>query len=443
MSFDDIKPEVERFLSTKPLEAENSFGQKHFEHIAAQELSDTSDVLYTDDLHYTSEMQGQIIKPHRDKLVNWRNLSSNFVQKLQNVISDNSAVKANEELGKLNREKEEAIEERRVIFTRENKYTDAKRDKEASEERYQRMLKDNGGKPPESMAIWLYIPALFFVGLVEAFLNYSTFDAQFDAPALALGMTLIIALTFAFASHFHGGFLKQRYELMGRDVEKRQRQHTLIIQVVVTVFFILVFTGLMMVRYQVIQLELADSPMMMNSLPSAGLPGQTVDNGEPSVLELLLPTLLFNLGVWFLGTFISFWMHDAKPLFKEAKKDSDKASKSFSNLENLLHEEYTQVEAKFTKQSNELKNRIEAEIEIANKAEQLNQRLKEEHDKITGATLIRINEGARKYRNILITKAKQSGKTDLKVGAQLMSLDAYLQSNINLSLDVFEKSLVA
>ena len=136
-------------------------------------------------------------------------------------------------------------------------------------------------------------------------------------------------------------------------------------------------------------------------------------------------------------------MHDAKPLFKEAKKDYDKASKSFSNLENLLHEEYTQLEAKFTKQSNELNNRIEAEIEIANKAEQLKQRLIEEHNKITEATLIRINDGVRQYRNILITKAKQSDKANLIVGAQSMTLDTYLQSNIDLSSDIFEKSLVA
>ena len=97
------------------------------------------------------------------------------------------------------------------------------------------------------------------------------------------------------------------------------------------------------------------------------------------------------------------------------------------------HDSYKQIEAKFKKQCEQLKNTIEAEVSIAEQAEQLIQRIENEYNKIIEANVLKINDGLSLYRSTLIAKAKHQGASDLKIGANLVSLDEYLVINIELS----------
>jgi hypothetical protein len=428
MKFEELKLNIESFLSTKRLEEEDVYVENHLVNVAEKEMSGCDDILFTDDNNHTQAMRTEIIKKYRDKFVNWKHTFEGFVQRLSEVKEENSSSKTTSELNKLVRDKEETMESARTVFSRENNYKDAQTEKEGTHSRYHRMLKDNGGKPPRMTPFWVYLPGLIGVGAVEALINYSTFEEKFDAAGLAMGMTLIIAFVFAAVSHVHGGYLKQRHALIGRDVEKSKRNQTLIVQAVASLLLMVALAGLIIIRYYVIQDEINQAPMA-NSLPGLGLPG--AETGEPSVWALLFPTILFNLAVWGLGTFISYWVHDARPDFKEAKRDYEKAAKKFRVLDNKLNEEYDQIEAKFVRETTELKSRIEIESKEALKAQQLISLLEQEYNKMVEASLLRINDGLRQYRNAFVSIAKAKGKLGLKVGAQQIDLDTYLSIDID------------
>jgi len=428
MKFEELKLNIESFLNAKPLEEEDIYVENHLANVAEKEMNGCDGILFTDDKNHTQAMRTEIIKKYRDKFVNWKHAFEGFIQRLSEVKTENSSSKTTSELNKLIREKEETMESARVVFSRENNYKDAQTEKEGTHDRYHRMLKDNGGKPPRMTPFWVYLPGLIGVGVVEALINYSTFEEKFDAAGLAMGMTLVIACVFAAVSHVHGGYLKQRHALIGRDVEKSKRNQTYIVQAVASLLLAVALAGLIMIRYYVIQDEISQSPFG-NGLPGAGLPGAETE--DPSVWALLMPTILFNLAVWGLGTFVSYWVHDARPDFKEAKRDYEKAAKKFRVLDNKLNEEYDQIDAKFTRETSELKNRIEIESKEAQKAQQLISLLEQEHNKMVEATLLRINDGLRQYRNTFVSIAKSKNKLDLKVGAQQFDLDTYLSIEID------------
>lgn len=428
MKFEELKLNTESFLNSKPLEEEDIYVENHLVSVAEKELNGCDEMLFTDDNNHTQAMRTEIVKRHRDKFVSWKHSAEEYVQRLNEVKEENSSSKTTSELNKLIRDKEDAMESARVVFSRENNYKDAQTEQEATHSRYHRMLKDNGGKPPRMTSFWVYLPGLLGVGAVEALINYSTFEEKFDAAGLAMGMTLIIAFVFAAVSHVHGGYLKQRHALTGRDVEKSRRTQTRIVQGFATLLLMVSLAGLIIIRYYVIQDELNSAPIG-NSLPGMSLPGAEIE--EASVWALLFPTILFNLAVWGLGTFVSYWVHDARPDFKEAKFSYEKSAKKFRTLDNKLNEEYEQIEAKFTVKTSELKSRIEIESGDAQKAQQLISLLEQQHNKMVQATLLRINDGLRQYRNTFVTLAKSKGKSEIKVGVQHSSLDSYLSVDID------------
>ena len=435
MKFDDLKQDIESFLGAKVLEEAGVLGNNQINNVAERELSGTDGIVFTDDLNHTQGMRDEVVKRFRDRYIDWHNKFESFKLKLKEIKNDNCSSKASIELSRLQKQKDDDIAAARETFERESDYRNAKKNKEETESRYDKMRKDVGGKPPANTPLWIYIPGILVVGIVEAFINFSTFDSKYGAPGLAMGMTLVVALVFAFASHFHGGYLKQRLALTGPDVQQRTKRHTYVVQAVVTAIFVLTVTGLMLVRYQVIQDEMTNMP----SLGSVSLPGQSMETEQASTLELLMPTLLFNLGVWGLGIFISYLVHDARPDYKEAKKDYDAALKAFRHLDNQLNNNFEQIEAKFKKEAVELTNRIQMEEDIVTACEQLSQRLDSEHEKLMRATLLRINDGLKQYRNVFVTIAKQRNLAALKVGAHQLTLDAYLNSKI----DIEAKHLIA
>jgi hypothetical protein len=428
MKFDELKQNIDIFLNKKPLEEESIFVENHLVNIAEKEMNSCDGLLFTDDNHHTQAMRTEIIKSYRDKFVNWKHTFEGFMQRLSEEKRTKSSSKTTSELNKLTHEKDNAKEAVYATFTRENDYKDALNAKYESHNVYEKMRKDNGGRPPRITSFWLYLPGLLGVGIVEALINYSTFEEKFGAAGLAMGMTILAGAVFAAASHVHGGYLKQRRALIGRDVAKGDRNQVWIVQVAATLLLVVTLVAIIWVRYYVIQDELNQTPFG-NTLPGIGLPG--TDSTGPAVWFLIFPTILFNLAVWGLGTFISYWVHDARPDYKEVKKDYDKAAKKFRLLDNKLNEEYDQIEAKFVKEIAELKSTIEIDSKDAEKAQQLIDLLELEYKKIAEATLLRINDGLRQYRNTFVSIAKLKGNSDLKVGAQHMELDAYLSVNID------------
>ena len=431
MNFDELKSKVEQFIGKKPLDDGDMFGPQHLSHVAEQELSHCKGILHIDESNHTQSMKTEIIQSFRNKVIAWKHEGDDFIHQLEEIKAQCSSSKASKELAVLNHEMDDAKLQKQLSFTRDTAYNEEKQAKNNAEARYEKLLKQNSNRPPKIMVLWLYIPALLLVGLVEAFINFSTFNGYFGSEGLAYGSTIIVALIFAAASHFHGEFWKQRLELMGPDVEKRERRHELVVQLIVTVFFFLVFAGLMMVRYEVV-LEQLSAVSVGGGLPGISLPGTEVA-AEPSIWQKIMPTLLMNLGVWGLGGFVSYWMHDAKPFFEGAHRNYVKSRKKFNQLDSKLHDEYKQIEAKFSKKFKELQNTIEVEMVIVERINTLIGRINSEYLKIVEFYLIRVNDGLGTYRSTLVAIAKNNGFQEIKVGAHMISIDDYHKANINIS----------
>jgi hypothetical protein len=58
------------------------------------------------------------------------------------------------------------------------------------------------------------------VGIAEWYVNYATIAAKF-IPVFAIAGTLLVAGSFAWASHMHGSYLKQLAEIIHPSMEYR------------------------------------------------------------------------------------------------------------------------------------------------------------------------------------------------------------------------------
>ena len=433
MSFEEIKQDADRFLSEKIIRESEGFTPQQLEHTVESEVMSVTDVAFADNRNRTQGMRDHIIKRHRDDLVEWKHKYDIFIHQLDELKQETTASKATAELNALRKKRDDKKKDCEEQVTRGDAYRNAKKDKNETYERYERMRRENGGKPPRSGSLPLYILSIIGIGSVEALINYSTFDSKFGAPGLAIGATAFVAIAFAFASHFHGAFLKQRLALLGPELEKRVRNNSLIWQLVVTSIFLFAFAAVAIVRYQVV----ADEMSFSQIIGGGGLPGIELDS-QPSILWLLFPTLLMNLGVWGVGIFISYIVHDAVPGYQEAKKSSDKASKFFGEKEDALNQELDRIDKEFSKNTEELSRRVDEEAKINTRAEQLRERLVKEYNSVLGATEIRLNEGLSQYRTMFVTIAKQK-KQNIKVGAKLLSLDQYLDTSIDFTREELKR----
>jgi hypothetical protein len=89
---------------------------------------------------------------------------------------------------------------------------------EAKREQYDRLRIAAGGRDPEEWNRVLYIGLLSLIAIPEAVLNFRTFanmQIAFMTDAIALALTIIIAVVIAFASDVVGETFKQWRELFG------------------------------------------------------------------------------------------------------------------------------------------------------------------------------------------------------------------------------------
>ena len=84
-------------------------------------------------------------------------------------------------------------------------------DKEEAEKGLQNYQKDTHDKQEKyaRKTPWWYLIALIFIGSAEWMINYSSFFATFSVPMFAAGLTLLVAVFVAFASHSFGTLIRQ------------------------------------------------------------------------------------------------------------------------------------------------------------------------------------------------------------------------------------------
>jgi len=425
-----LENQVTALLAERPLEAHRSTDNKALiEKTARKEIQSvgSSNTLFTDHHDFTSGMRDAVIQGPAQTLSKWVSRCDDAITNIRHRLESNDESKHSAEVSKLEEEFEKQVAITKEGFSRKNNYSLKKDNYHKAEQVYEKMNKAQGGKAPIKANHVLYFLAMVMFSSVEFFINYSTFNAKYAVPTLAVGSTLLIAVMFALAGHFQGKYLKQRLELVGPNVEVRKKHHQILVLAFSVSLALIALAAISIVRQQVIADELA---MMFG--------GGALDSElgpQQSPFELLLPFLLMNLLVWFGGIAISYFLHDAIPGYQEAYKNLIQARKEFNVLDDKLQEEITRHKAEHEKRLEELVNSTETERRVSQKLEQLAEKIVVRKSNTLRDSTVVINNDLNHYQNILTTLAKSSGITDLRIGYNEESLDAYRNRDIRVDLD--------
>ena len=147
---------------------------------------------------------------------------------------------------------------------------------------------------------WWYPVALVGIGVVEWFINYDVFKDNLGVPAIAAGMTMLVALFVALASHEHGAAAKQGRERFASPDNFEQNPQWWIFGF--ATFGIIVALSLVTwIRY-----------VSMSAIFARGM--------EVEVWPYVLQGLGGNVLVWVIGCMVSFWVHDKSYSLQEFAK---------------------------------------------------------------------------------------------------------------------------
>lgn len=379
---------------------------------------------------HTSELNSKFVLPHVETTAHWLRRAKEHESALENTIESMGTSHLSDEIDRLEKQSTHEVEKLKERH-RNGHWGALAKEKDETEHVYNTMVQANDGKPPRKLPIWYWF-ILLIIGSGEWLINYDTFAAKFAVQAMAIGMTLLVAFSFAAASHFHGEFLKQRVFLMGKQVSLPARRTHLTFQFVSLVLFIASFAAVILVRYQVVQDELSLGAGTM------ALPGESVA-AQQSALELVLPTIFLNLVVYLLGAVISYALHDSIPGYQGAKNDREKARSDFEKQDNVLHKEREEIEDKFHTDIQAQRSKIKAIEEQAKSHKQMLRKLRAAMTTTKKRSIRRLNSLVDNYRVQFATALRDVDKGEVVVGPQELSLDNYLQKEIHVSEEIFDE----
>lgn len=426
-SFKDLEHKVNQFLENEKKPGEMShLSSSHMDDVADEELSSNDGYLSTDHNNHTARMRSDYIRIIIDSYKSWSSKAKGLENDATDMRSNLSSSAAQKKIDSLVAEKEQSLNAIRESHDN-GPLGELRKIKEETGSLYDSMRKANRGKPPRRLPFWYFI-FLMVIGASEWMINYETFAAKFAVTVMAIGMTLLVALSFAAASHFHGEALKQRSAHFGSHVENTVKNTHRMFTLIASVLFLVCFSAVIMVRYQVIQDQFSLTPNFGGNL----LPGQT-SGPQQSYFELLLPTVFLNLAVYLLGLVISYAVHDTIPGYQTAKRDAEKANKNYEKEKiNKLQKEIRQKESAFDVEIKDLVATLEQNQSEAKKLDQIIVKLKEANISFRSSCVKLTNNYIEQYRYALALSAKRKGYTNIKIGHKDLTFDQYLEENISI-----------
>lgn len=175
---------------------------------------------------------------------------------------------------------------------------------------------------------WWYPIALLLVGVVEWMLNYSAFLDSFSVPAVAGGLTILVAAMVAFASHEHGTAAKQ-WKMKFRQSGDQGSLASWLLFGFATFGLVVSLALVAWVRYTWVE-----------SLMARGV-------GDLAILPKVLQTLGGNLIVWLIGAMVAFWAHDASPKLQSNEKARRKLKAALKKAKKKLRKAITKHRMRF------------------------------------------------------------------------------------------------
>ncbi len=425
----ELKTQSEQLLNDSPVEEANRyFTKNHFEALIGEEIAEVSDgVLHTNKDHHTLKMVDAAINGIKGTLGKWASSRNDFLHKVELLKTRNKNSEQHVKHQKLVDEREDQKVKAKEQFMRDNHYMDKKLEHDQTRLRYETMFTELGGKPPVRKKIAVYLFSILFIGAIEWFINFSTFNIKYPA-GIAFGATILVAMSIAIASHLHGALLKQRVALFAPHRKQADKRQVVLVQ---SIFTLLLFLSLLVVTWNRYDLLVEQMSNAGGGLPS--LPGE--DSGESSVMGELWPFVIMNILVWIVGVAISYFTHDPRPDYQESRRDYDLAKASFHKVDKRLQEEMERIDAEYEVKLGQLKNALSQFEQEVKDIDALVARIQSKEKSIVQEATRVINEAIERYQSMLTTTAKQKGLSDIKIGPEQKTLDEYHALTLTVSND--------
>ncbi|MGB0835856.1 MAG: hypothetical protein ACPGR2_15190 [Psychrobium sp.] len=431
---EDLKRSIEKLINESPVdEATKHHDKTHIAQLVQEDVEEakTSGVLHTDKNYRTHRIEEAAIGSIKERIGRWANKRNDVVLQAKGMIAKQSNSELDIKKRQLIEEMEDAKAKATDTYIRDNNYSDLKANFEGTKRRYEDMRAELGGKPPVASRMWLYIIAILFIGCIEWFVNYSTFSFKYP-PGIAFGATIIVALSIATASHFHGGLLKQRLALFANHRTKAEKRQVIIKQ---CVFSLLLVFALVLVTYTRYDILLA------NTLDAGGvtLPGQ--EEETESIAGVLTQFVLLNLLVWIVGMAISYFIHDPRPDYQEALKDYEKAKGKFHKADTGLQEEVERIGNEFEDKLKRLTNSLNSHQQDIKELNTELERLAAKETSLISQATHSINNMLEKHHAMVVTEFNSNGLQQTTVGPDALSVDDFKKLNISVDAEFIRRTL--
>lgn len=420
---EELKLSIEKLINESPVdEATRHHDKSHINQLVQEDLAEVtnSGVLHTDKHYRTHRIEEAAIGSIKDRLGRWANTRNDLVLKAKGVLAKQSNSELDIKKRKLTEDMEDAKSKAKDSYMRDNNYADHKANFEGTKRRYEDMRSELGGKPPVRSRMWLYAIAIMFIGFIEWFVNYSTFSTKYP-PGIAFGATVLIALSIALASHFHGSLLKQRLALFARHVKKEEKRQVILKQSFFSLLLIIALTIVTYNRYDILTASMAES----GGIALAGM-----EEESESVVGVLTQFALLNILVWIVGVAISYFIHDARPDYQESFKHYQEAKSKFHKADKGLQQEIERIGEEFEDTLKKLSNSLHSHQQDVQELDIALERLISKEASIIKQAVNSINNMLEKHHSILVTECSSRDLQHVKVGPEALSLDDFKVKSI-------------
>ncbi|MEW9796651.1 hypothetical protein [Alteromonas sp. CYL-A6] len=424
----DFATEFEKLINDSPVdEAGRHHNEEHLKRLVAEELEEAkaSNVINTDRYYRTSRITSAAMTSVNDRIGRWVSARNDLIVKVQGKLGKNMASGADTRQQEILKEKEEKKSQARETYMHDTHYADKESSYLSAKDRFETMRDEHGGKPPVKKRTWLYVFSILGIGFIEWFINFSTFNTKYP-EGIAFGMTVLVALAIAFASHFHGALIKQRIALFATYRTISQKRQIVLWQLIMTLLLFIALAVVTYARYDVLSESMFASGA--SSLPS--LPGQEVE--EASIWSELWPFVLMNFVVYLIGIAISYITHDSEPDYQEAEKDYQKAKALFFKAKDGLLAEERRIDAEYENKLSAIKNTQKASTAEQQNIAILLERLAKREESLIKQVVSYVNDSLEKHQMMLVAALRANQLEDTRFGPDLLTLSQYQKTIVKI-----------
>jgi hypothetical protein len=272
-------------------------------------------------------------------------------------------------IAQLESEERSKIESQWTQISSKPQYLQAHKEKQTDLQIFENLRRINGGAYPKNISPVIYVIPLILVGVAEWYINYATIATIF-IPVFAIAGTLLVAASFAWASHMHGSYLKQLAEIIHPSVEYRNVLGRKIALVISTILLIGALFTVVWLRYVVIGEQLGLSPN--------ATPGTFGESSSSIIWSRLGPTIILNLLIWGLGTLYAWAASEKVPGLRESYRDLQRAERKLTRVAKPFETEERRIKAAFDRKREQNQVAINEYSHALDEIEAATERLKQE-----------------------------------------------------------------